>query len=136
MSKMIIKLIIAIPIGLVVVATIFDIYNDNYLSYIFSIEKHSPPAIYKFQSEAYNDVHHYIRKMEDKYRKENKRIRKICDEYKSTVTFDFNNNYRFNEQNCVESMWVDKKHGLAYCPNANVKWLFLSILDITSHINM
>ena len=130
-----IRKFIAIPIGLVVVATIFDIYNDNYLSYIFNIEKHSTPAIYKFQSEAYNDVHHYIRKMEDKYRKENKRIRKICDEHKSTVTFDFNNNYTFKEH-CVENMWVDVKHRLAYCPNAKVKWLFLSILDIKNHINM
>jgi hypothetical protein len=135
MSKMNIRFIFAVLIGIVVFSTISNLYNGNYLRYIFSTEKHSPLAIYKFQSESYNDVHHYIRKMEDKYRKENERIRQICDEYKSTVTFDFNNNYTFKEH-CVENMWVDVKHRLAYCPNAKVKWLFLSILDIKNHINM
>ena len=122
--------------SLVVFATILDLYNGtNSLRYIFTIEKNSQPALDKFQYDAY--IQYYIRKMEDKYRKENKRIREICDEHNSTLSFDFNNNDTINKQNTLmKNIWIDGKHRLAYWPNAKLKRLFLSILNITTHINM
>ena len=120
-SKMNIRVMIAVLIGLVVFSLIFELYAGNYLRYHFNIEEHSIYNITQFQLDAYNDRQHYIMKMEDKYRKENERIRKICDKYKSTISSGLENNYTFDKQICVENIWVDVKHRLAYCPNAKVK---------------
>ena len=138
-----IRLFIRVSIGLVAFATIFVFYNNS--SYIFTIKKYSQPSTDRSQNDSYSDIDYYIRKMEDKYRKENKRIRKICDQYKSTLSFDFNNQKSLSKKskdinnqdfNVVKNIWVDAKHRLSYCPIAKVKRIFLSILFVMMHINM
>ena len=135
-----IRLIIKVLMGLVVFLYICYLFG-NYLKENSAAEKYLPPEIYRLHIDAYNDIQHnistgpshisnthydirksstsstndWIKKMEEKYRQTNERIRKICKEYGVKSTF-----YKIYKQNIVNNMVVDVKHRLSYCPNAKV----------------
>ena len=145
-----IRLVIAISMILLVFPSISYFYIGDYLRKKFTVEKNFPPEIYQLKIDAFNDIQpnismtsshisntHYnirippssstndwIKKMEEKYRQTNERIRKICDEYKTKSSFDFNNNDKMKKQNILHNMVVDVKHHLAYCPIAKVNIYF------------
>jgi hypothetical protein len=108
-----IKTMIAVSMGLVWFFSIFYFFIGSYLGKIYIIKKQSPAT-----TTATND---WIKKMEEKYRKTNERIRKICKEYRETIPSKFTNDYKGIELSVVESLMVDVKHQLAYCPIEKVK---------------
>ena len=145
-----IRSIFAASLGLLVFFCICWLYIEKYASKISTVKKHLPPIYYKFPTGPHNIYHNisnlnsqlsntnntnrtppttfqhdWIKKMEEKYRKDNERIRKICDEHRAKLSFEFNNNDKINEENAIKNMVVDVKHRLAYCRNAKVKCLFL-----------
>ena len=146
-SRMNVRLIIVFPMTALVFFTICYFYSGNYSRKVFTLEKHLPPTVYKLDTD--NDIHKigsmsdshlsntqykngisstslehdWIKKMEEKYRKDNERIRKICDEHKETLSFDINTD--INSYLKQQIRMFDVKHRLAYCPIEKVKCLFL-----------
>ena len=145
-----IRSIIAASISAIGVFCVSYVYISNHSMKISTIKKHLPPIYYKFPTGPQN-IHHnissshsqisntnkmnrtpltafqqdWIKEMEEKYHKDNERIRKICNDHRATLSFEFNNNDKINEENAMRNMVVDVKHKLAYCRNAKVNCLFL-----------
>jgi hypothetical protein len=104
---MILRKIIASSMVLVLFSLICHFYINSYLRKISNIKEQQQDD--------------WITKMDEKYRKTNERIRKICKEYKSTIPSKFTNDDKGIELNIAKSLMVDVKHRLAYCPIEKVK---------------
>ena len=120
-----IRVIITASMALVIFLSICYLYIDEYLRKVFTIEKHLRPAISKLKMDAYNE--HWIKKMEEKYRQDNERIRKICNEHRTESLFSSNNNDEIHKSIVMQmddGFVIDVTHRLAYCPNGKVAMYF------------
>jgi hypothetical protein len=103
----------AFSITVVLFSLICFFYINIFLTKISIINKQSPTTA--------TITDDWITKMDEKYRKTKERIRKICKEYRATIPSKFTNNDKGIKRNVVESLMVDVKHRLAYCPVEKVK---------------
>ena len=127
-SRININVIVAVSITvLVIFHSIVYLYLNDYILRKFLTdpdpEKLVISAISKHKLDAYNDD--WIKKMEEKYRQENERIRKICNEHRTEPLFDSANNDKIQKEIELKmSIMIDVKHLLAYCLNAKVASYF------------
>ena len=120
-SRIKIRVVIPVSVGLVIFHSICYVYINYYLRKVFTTEKHLNPEICKLKVDAYNDD--WIREMEEKYRLDNERIRKICNEHTTEPFFASNNNDEIHKA-IVGHMPIDVTHHLAYCSNGKVAIYF------------
>ena len=120
-----IRVITTVSMGLVIFTSIFYLYIYDYLREAFIPEKYLGSAISKLKTDAYNED--WIKKMEEKYRRENERIRKICNKHRAAPFFDSNNNDEIQKSIVMDvhtGFVIDVTHRLAYCPNGKVAMYF------------
>ena len=118
-----IRVIISVLMGLVIFHSMCYLYINNYLRMVFAAEKQLTSSISKPIMDGYTDD--WIKKMEEKYRHENERIRKICNEHRTEPLFDSANNDKIQKEIELKmSIMIDVKHRLAYCLNAKVASYF------------
>ena len=120
-SRINIREIITVSMGILISYSMCYLYFNYYLNKVFTTSKHFRPAISKLKTDAYTDD--WIKKMEEKYRQDNKRIRKICNEHRIEPLFASNNNDKKNK--AIVMHWpIDVTHRLAYCGNGKVAIYF------------
>ena len=133
------RLVIAVSMCLLMFPSIRYLYINDNLRKVFTAETHWIPAIYKPKIDSYKDTQYnikrsspsagtkeWIKTMEEKYRQENERIRKICNKHRGKPLFDFKKNDKIR-QVIVNDMWFDVKHRLAYCPNSKVLVIYIYV---------
>ena len=126
-----IRVIISVLMGLVIFHSMCYLYINNYLRMVFAAEKQLTSSISKPIMDGYTDD--WIKKMEEKHRQENERIRNVCKEYRTQPFFDSKNNDEI-QKNIVMSMVIDVKHRLNWCSTAKVtSYFYLYCIGINMH---
>ena len=130
-SRINIRVIMNVSMGLVIFHSICYLYISRYSKKGSATEKHLIPEISKVKMDAYDDD--WIKKMEEKYRKDNERIRKVCNKYRTVPLFASNNSDEIHKS-IVMHMPIDVTHRLAHCPNGKVATYFEYRIGININI--
>ena len=70
----------------------------------------------------------WIQQMEEKYSKENERIKKVCNEYRKNYQTRLGlQRQSVIRRNIIKNMMLDTKHRLAYCRHGKVRYIFYKI---------
>ena len=77
-----------------------------------------PETTKKEFNETVND---WMKQMEQKYRRINERIYKVCQKYRDKSTNESNVDHKYIEQNILKNMMLDVNHKLAYCRHGKVR---------------